>query len=56
MSDVWNAEKLPLLEKNKITHIVTVSGGIKPKYPTQFQYLVIPIDDTAEENVKKYFK
>ena len=36
MSDVWHAEKLNLLQNNKITHIVTVCTGIKPKYPTKF--------------------
>ncbi len=56
ISDVWKAENLKLLEANKITHIVTCSPGIKPKYPHLFEYLVIPIDDVAEENIKKHFK
>ncbi len=56
MSNCWAAENLELLQKTQITHIVTVSGGMKPRYPQFFEYLVIPIDDTAEENVKKHFK
>ncbi len=35
---------------------MTVSGGIKPRYPQFFEYLVLPIDDNPEENLKKYFK
>ena len=56
LSDVWKAESLKHLQANKITHIVTVSQGIKPKYPSEFKYMVIPVDDVAEESIKKYFK
>ena len=45
MSDVWTAEDLEALKRNQITHIVTVSGGIKPRFPDLFEYLVLPIDD-----------
>jgi hypothetical protein len=56
MSDVWAAENLKLLQETKITHIVTVSFGIKPKYPEKgFEYLVIGIDDSSEQNIKKHF-
>jgi hypothetical protein len=48
MSGYMSAENLPLLQKNGITHIVTVSGGIKPKYPEHFEYLVLPIDDQSD--------
>ena len=33
-----------------------MSGGIKPRYPQLYYYLVLPIDDSPEENLKKYFK
>jgi hypothetical protein len=45
MSDVFTAEKLTVLNDLKITHIVTVSGGISPKYPSKFKYIVIPVED-----------
>ena len=45
MSDVWTAEDLEVLKQKQITHIVTVSGGINPRYPHLFEYLVLPIDD-----------
>jgi hypothetical protein len=45
MSGYVAAEDIDELKSNKITHVVTVSGGIKPKYPHLFEYLVLPIDD-----------
>ena len=48
MSGYMGAEDLPLLQSKGITHIVTVSGGIKPKYPHLFEYLVLPIDDQSD--------
>lgn len=48
MSGYIAAEDLSLLQSNGITHIVTVSGGIKPKYPHLFEYLVLPIDDQSD--------
>ena len=45
MSDVFTAEKLRVLADFKITHIVTVSGDIAPRYPDKFNYKVIPVED-----------
>ena len=56
MSDVFSAENLSILEQNKITHIVTVSGGLKPQHPDRCEYLVLPIDDSPDQDLKKYFK
>lgn len=55
MSGYMSAEDLPTLQSRSITHIVTVSGGIKPKYPHLFEYLVLPIDDQSDQNLKQYF-
>jgi len=46
MSDVFTAENLDLIKSLRITHIVTVSGCISPKYPDKFIYKVIKIDDS----------
>ena len=48
LSGYMAAEDLEQLNKNNITHIVTVSGGMKPKYPHLFDYLVLPINDTSD--------
>lgn len=55
MSDVFTAENMQVLDQHKITHIVTVSGGIKPRYPHLFEYLVLPIDDSPDQMLKKHF-
>ena len=46
MSDVFTAENLKAIEPLGITHIVTVSGGIYPRYLDKFAYKVIKIDDS----------
>ena len=56
MSDVFTAEKKEVLDHYKITHVVTVSGGIKPRHKEHFEYLVLPIDDSPEQDLRQYFK
>jgi protein-tyrosine phosphatase len=36
--------------------MVTLSNGLKRKYPSQFKNVVIPIDDTVDEDALRYFK
>ena len=33
-----------------------MSGGIKPKYAHLYDYLVCPIDDAADQDIKQHFK
>ncbi|XP_028834791.1 serine/threonine/tyrosine-interacting protein isoform X3 [Denticeps clupeoides] len=52
--------KLPMLEKQGITHIVCVrqdieANFIKPNFPLKFRYLVLDIADNPVENIIKYF-
>ena len=51
MSDVFNAENYDLLQKLHITHIVTVSRTISPKFPKDFTYLVCEVDDESTQDV-----
>ncbi|CDW78718.1 leucine rich repeat and phosphatase domain containing protein [Stylonychia lemnae] len=55
MSNVYAAENQQILQELKITHIVTVSAGIKPKYPSFYNYKVILVDDNPKFDVKQYF-
>mmetsp|Transcript_44183 Transcript_44183/g.32156 ORF Transcript_44183/g.32156 Transcript_44183/m.32156 type:complete len:125 (+) Transcript_44183:55-429(+) len=56
MSDVSGAGSLEELQKRNITHIVTVSANLTPKFPDFFEYLVVPIDDRDSEDAKVHFK
>jgi hypothetical protein len=52
MSDVFTAENIVALNERKITHILTVTGHVKPRFPDQFWYKIIEIDDLPGENMK----
>ena len=56
MSDVFTAEKPNVLAELKITHIVTVSSGIAPRYPDKFVYKVIPVEDQPMQDLKQHFE
>ncbi|KAM4602622.1 serine/threonine/tyrosine-interacting protein isoform 2-T2 [Polymixia lowei] len=52
--------KLPILEKQGITHIVCVrqdieANFIKPNFPHTFRYLVLDIADNPVENIIRFF-
>jgi len=52
MSDVFTAENMDILKRNKITHIVTVSKGIRPRYPDKFTYFVIEAEDLTTQDIR----
>jgi hypothetical protein len=52
VSDLSSAESMTTLRNNKITHIISACSHIKPKYPKNFNYKVIEIDDSPEQNLK----
>ncbi|KAF3686254.1 Serine/threonine/tyrosine-interacting protein [Channa argus] len=52
--------KLPILERQGITHIVCVrqdieANFIKPNFPLTFRYLVLDIADNPVENIIRFF-
>ncbi|XP_034043303.1 serine/threonine/tyrosine-interacting protein isoform X2 [Thalassophryne amazonica] len=52
--------KLPILEKQGITHILCVrqdveANFIKPNFPHSFRYLVLDIADNPVENIIRFF-
>lgn len=51
MSDVFTAENEGVLQERGITHIVSVSAGISPRYPSRYTYHVIKIDDSPTQNI-----
>ena len=55
MSDVFTAENMEILRKFNITHILTLSAGISPRYPDMFDYKVIKIDDSPMQDIKQHF-
>eukprot|EP00347_Sterkiella_histriomuscorum_P001122 403373242 len=55
MSDITTAENLDVLHRLSITHIVSCTK-IEPRHPDKFTYKQLPVDDTSEEDIKKYFK
>ena len=44
-----------MLEERKITHILTVSKHINPKFPDKFEYQCIEVDDMPSENLSVHF-
>ena len=43
------------LQKNKITHILTVGAGLPPKHGTQFKYMIVNVWDMPSVNLKVHF-
>ena len=44
------------LKTNGITHILTCADKLKPRFPEEFKYECLPILDTPNENIVKYFR
>lgn len=50
-----DASNLEGLTAAGVTHILTVASGINPAFPRQFTYLVIPVSDSSDANLRKHF-
>jgi len=50
-----DARNLAFLQKNQITHIVTVGMELKTVYPNYYKYLFIPADDKPAYKLDVYF-
>jgi hypothetical protein len=55
LGDMSAAYNKDILNKNGITHILTVASGISPKFPSEFIYKVVTISDSPSENLKELF-
>jgi hypothetical protein len=49
------SQNLPLLIKMNITHILNVTADVNNAFPKHFLYEKIPIRDSEEEDIAKYF-
>ena len=55
LSDFKKAERIYLLQKYGITHILTVCEDLPPRFPDQFTYRVHSIDDSPGINIRSLF-
>ena len=56
MSDGMTSTNLDVLQRLKITHILTVANYLPPKFKDKFTYLVVEVVDDPNENLKPHFK
>ena len=43
IGDIYSSTNFFNLSSNNISHILTVTGGVKPYFPGDFQYLILPV-------------
>ncbi|XP_074868012.1 dual specificity protein phosphatase 15 [Carettochelys insculpta] len=55
LGNIIDAKDLEQLSRNKITHIISVHESPQPLLQ-EITYLLIPLPDTPEANIKKHFK
>ena len=51
MSDWTSAENEDTLKENEITHILTACPHMPPKYPKQFTYMIIEVNDDNSQDI-----
>ncbi len=49
LGDAACANSLPLLTREKITHVLTVATSMRPAFPGKLEYLVVPVKDKPGE-------
>ena len=54
IGDIYSSTNFFNLSANNISHILTVTGGVKPLFPGDFEYLILPVDDTSEADLISY--
>ena len=55
LGDAEEASSLKFLNSNGITHILTMALGLKPFFPTKFEYLCIPALDSEDFKIDEFF-
>lgn len=56
ISDENSAATKKLLEEMRITHILIVGNHLKKRFPNDYQYLHLLIDDLPEQKLAPYFE
>ena len=51
IGDVYASSNYFNLHSKSVSHILTLTKDIKPKFPEEFEYLVIHIEDTKDEEL-----
>ena len=51
IGDVYASANFFNMNSKNITHVLTVTNAIKPMYPGDFEYWVLPIDDTVDSDL-----
>lgn len=55
ISNISSAYNLKELKKLRITHIVQAILGARQPFPTEFEYLYVPLQDTTYQHIVKHF-
>lgn len=55
ISDGETAHCKQFLDDYKITHIINMTADLECKFVKHFKYIVVPIDDTVDEDIGIYF-
>eukprot|EP00698_Gefionella_okellyi_P002967 TRINITY_DN12806_c0_g1_i1.p1 TRINITY_DN12806_c0_g1~~TRINITY_DN12806_c0_g1_i1.p1 ORF type:complete len:284 (+),score=46.97 TRINITY_DN12806_c0_g1_i1:148-999(+) len=55
LGDLYDAHNVESLRALDIRHILTVVIGVRPSYPTQFQYKQIEVLDTVHQDIQQHF-
>lgn len=56
LGNCYAAENLDLLKELKISHILVAGNFLKQRFPRDFTYRQIHINDMFTSNIKQYFK
>ena len=54
LGSIGAASNRELLIELGISHIMTIANGVSPLYPSDFTYVVIDIEDAANENILEH--
>ena len=55
LGDIRSAQDPEALQRNYITHIVTLDKSLAPMYPKKYQYRAVPVENVTTENIGKHF-
>lgn len=54
IGDIASASNVEGLKKLGITHVVTAVLGVAPQFPSDFEYMCVPVRDVESEDIKSH--